>query len=408
MPIDFGIMPFQWLFAAASFAGLGLILLFYFVRGFNTHTIVSGFLALAAKTLGFLVLLLAMPASIPAQSMLTQSAWTPSSYLIVLPLFLSAACLEFLAVIRITKQEWPFKVAVFILVLGLGSLAAAVVFISAPAWHELVFIISAALILIYTSIAALSTLSRDLTRNITEAVLGLSLAGMSLIVAAALGSRVLSETLTAPFRQMPLENLIPAFLLFAILQSLALVLLVQSKAQAERQRRRLRDSQTGVLNLEGFQQGSRKIRHMCGRLDQAVSLVMMQLSDHDTLRSKLSKKQSAKLLKDLVAITGFCLRKYDQIARLDNNCFVMLLPFTDIARAQQACERLQKQLAVELFIEEGDTLFPVAVSMGVTDVPRAEEGIEAAIKRADMALQYAGRNEIRLHPARRSETKTAS
>jgi diguanylate cyclase (GGDEF)-like protein len=123
----------------------------------------------------------------------------------------------------------------------------------------------------------------------------------------------------------------------------------------------------------------------------------MKISDYDRLKSKLSKDEVNELLNNLVAITKFCLRKYDQMAQIGENYFVILLPFTDLIRAQQACERLSRQLAVELLLCDGDASSPVAVSMGITDTPRVEEGVGAAIRRADKALQKAGQNEIITH-----------
>lgn len=397
MPFTFELAPLIWLSAAACFGILSLILPFSFLRGFNTDIIVTGLLALGAKALASLLLLFAI----------LEEALTLSSYPIVLSFFLFAAAFEFLAIIRVIKREWPLRASVVILLLGLGSLATAAVMLPSALLYKTSLTISASFVLIYTSIAALSIINRKSLRIAAEAILGLSLLAMSMIIVLTVVVQIFPDALPSTLNQISTQNLLIVFLLFAVSQSLSLVFIVRTKAQDEERDRRLRNTQTGVLNLEGFEQSSQKIRHMCGRLDQAVSLVVMQISDHNTLTHRLSKNESTQLLRNLVAITSFCLRKYDQIAQLDENYFVILMPFTDITRAQQACERLQKQLAVEMVIKEGENYLPVPVSMGVTDVPRAEEGVEAAIRRANTALQHAGANGIRLYPARRLDLKIA-
>jgi len=193
------------------------------------------------------------------------------------------------------------------------------------------------------------------------------------------------------------NDLLPAFVLLSILQSFSLVFIVRRKFLAEMNNRRMLNPQTGALNLKGFENSAAKIRHMSGRLDQAVSLVVMKISDYDQLKSQLSKEEVNKILTDLVSITKFCLRKYDEMAQVGENQFVLLFPFTDLIRAQQACERLSRQLAVELLVRDGDALSPVAVSMGITDMPRAEKDVDAAIRRADKAMQKAG--QINIFPA---------
>ena len=83
------------------------------------------------------------------------------------------------------------------------------------------------------------------------------------------------------------------------------------------------------------------------------------------------------------------LRPVDHVARFGGEEFVLLLPATDIDRAQEALTRLQRELTASLFMHEGREVF-VTFSGGVT-AWRVGEALDAAIERADEALYEAKR-----------------
>ena len=94
-------------------------------------------------------------------------------------------------------------------------------------------------------------------------------------------------------------------------------------------------------------------------------------------------------LKSLAASVRERLRPGDHLARFGGEDFVVLLPRTEPAEAQQTLTRLQRGLTEALFLYEGREVF-VTFSAGVTGW-RPGEALEAALERADEALYEAKR-----------------
>jgi len=83
------------------------------------------------------------------------------------------------------------------------------------------------------------------------------------------------------------------------------------------------------------------------------------------------------------------LRPSDSLARYGGEEFVVLLPDTPVEEGQVVLTRLQRLLSAEFFTEGEHKVF-ITFSAGVTQY-RADEPIEAALDRADMALYEAKR-----------------
>jgi diguanylate cyclase len=80
----------------------------------------------------------------------------------------------------------------------------------------------------------------------------------------------------------------------------------------------------------------------------------------------------------------------DHVARFGGEEFVVLLPGTPLADAQEALTRLQRTLSKSLFMHEGREVF-VTFSAGVT-VWRTDEPLGSTLERADSALYEAKRS----------------
>ena len=82
-------------------------------------------------------------------------------------------------------------------------------------------------------------------------------------------------------------------------------------------------------------------------------------------------------------------RLREALARYGGEEFVVLLPETSVDDGQQILTRLQRTMSAEFFTHEDKKVF-ITFSAGVT-LYRAEEPIEAALERADIALYEAKR-----------------
>ena len=149
------------------------------------------------------------------------------------------------------------------------------------------------------------------------------------------------------------------------------------------------DALTQVANRRGLAQAfeTESARHAHDGKTLAVALI--DIDNFKKLNDSLGHLAGDEALKALAARVRDALRPIDHVARFGGEEFVMLLPATEIAPAQEALTRLQRDLTVSLFMHEGRDVF-VTFSGGVT-AWRVGESLDAAIERADEALYEAKR-----------------
>jgi diguanylate cyclase len=150
------------------------------------------------------------------------------------------------------------------------------------------------------------------------------------------------------------------------------------------------DALTQVANRRGLAQAfeaesARSLRD--GGAALAVGLI--DIDNFKKLNDSLGHAAGDRALKTLAAAVRERLRPADHLARFGGEEFVVLLPGTEIAEAQQTLTRLQRSLSQSLFMHEGREVF-VTFSAGVT-AWRPGEGLPVSLERADEALYEAKR-----------------
>ena len=150
------------------------------------------------------------------------------------------------------------------------------------------------------------------------------------------------------------------------------------------------DALTQVANRRGLAHAfeAESARHGRGSAPLAVALI--DIDNFKKLNDSLGHSVGDEALKSLAARVRAALRPVDHVARFGGEEFVLLLPATEIAQAQEALTRLQRELTASLFMHDGREVF-VTFSGGVT-AWRAGEALDAAIERADEALYEAKRS----------------
>ena len=155
------------------------------------------------------------------------------------------------------------------------------------------------------------------------------------------------------------------------------------------------DALTQVANRRGLAQA---FDAECARVLRAgeqgsplVSLAigLIDIDNFKKLNDTLGHAVGDQALKALADAVRERLRPVDQIARFGGEEFVVLLPATPVAEAQQALTRLQRSLSEALFLHDRQEVF-VTFSAGVT-AWRVGESLQAALERADEALYEAKR-----------------
>jgi diguanylate cyclase len=157
------------------------------------------------------------------------------------------------------------------------------------------------------------------------------------------------------------------------------------------------DALTQVANRRGLMQAfeaesARAIRAEGGENAAPATLAigLIDIDNFKKLNDTLGHAAGDVALKTLAAAVRERLRPADHLARFGGEEFVVLLPATALAEAQQALTRLQRSLSEALFLHEGREVF-VTFSAGVT-AWRGGEALEAALERADEALYEAKRS----------------
>ena len=175
---------------------------------------------------------------------------------------------------------------------------------------------------------------------------------------------------------------------------------LETKVRAlEAELRRLADEVgTDALTQEANRRGLDKVfAQEQARLsqDQAsadalpLAVGLLDIDNFKKLNDSLGHAVGDVALRSLADKVKQWLRPVDHVARFGGEEFVVLLPQTPVAEAQQILTRLQRQLTASLFMHEGKEVF-VTFSAGVTAY-RPGEALEPALARADEGLYEAKR-----------------
>ncbi|MDH5338303.1 MAG: diguanylate cyclase [Rubrivivax sp.] len=151
------------------------------------------------------------------------------------------------------------------------------------------------------------------------------------------------------------------------------------------------DALTQVANRRGLMQA---FEVECARVERTaagdpLAVGLIDIDNFKKLNDTLGHAAGDQALKLLSAAVRERLRPVDTVARFGGEEFVLLLPGTPVAEAQQTITRLQRDLSASLFMHDGRDVF-VTFSAGVT-AWRPGETLDVALERSDEALYEAKR-----------------
>ncbi len=151
------------------------------------------------------------------------------------------------------------------------------------------------------------------------------------------------------------------------------------------------DALTKVANRRGLAQA---FETECARVQReggpGLAVGLIDIDNFKKLNDTLGHAAGDLALKNLAAQVQARLRPTDHLARFGGEEFVVLIPGSPAAEAQQALTRLQRSLSEALFLHEGREVF-VTFSAGVT-LWQPGEALEDALSRADSAMYEAKRS----------------
>jgi diguanylate cyclase (GGDEF)-like protein len=157
-----------------------------------------------------------------------------------------------------------------------------------------------------------------------------------------------------------------------------------------------RDPLTGVLNRTAFFDRASVELERARRIEKPLSVIMIDLDYFKLINDAYGHAAGDMTLKAFADLCGKHLRAHDFIGRLGGEEFACVLTDADRATASQIAERL-RHAAEDLAIENAPASLRVTISAGVSEIHFGEDGVSAALARADLALYGAkmrGRNKV--------------
>lgn len=139
-----------------------------------------------------------------------------------------------------------------------------------------------------------------------------------------------------------------------------------------------RDYMTGTLNRRGWEAAIAALR----KEDAPLAIYLFDLDDMKQINDAFGHEEGDRLLREFIQLLRRHTRETDVLARLGGDKFVVVMKRM---RSQEDALRKGQEICQSFQAGRCADKLPMAVSAGIA-IWNAEEGIEAAIQRADAAL----------------------
>jgi diguanylate cyclase (GGDEF)-like protein len=164
------------------------------------------------------------------------------------------------------------------------------------------------------------------------------------------------------------------------------------------QRRATTDALTGLANRRQLMAAIETEVRRARRTGRALSLAILDIDHFKRINDTHGHPGGDAVLRDIAAVLRQTTRAGDVLGRIGGEEFAVLMPETDTAQAERACERLRTAVAQHDVALATGGATRVTVSTGVALLTQREDSDEL-VTRADKALYEAkagGRNQVRL------------
>jgi diguanylate cyclase (GGDEF)-like protein len=164
------------------------------------------------------------------------------------------------------------------------------------------------------------------------------------------------------------------------------------------QRRATTDALTGLANRRHLMAAIDTEVRRARRTGRALSLAILDIDHFKRINDAHGHPGGDSVLREIAALLRETTRETDLLGRIGGEEFAVLMPETDRAQAERACERLREAVAGRTIALAAGVTARVTISTGVA-LLSAEEAGDDLVARADGALYAAkagGRNQVRL------------
>ena len=171
---------------------------------------------------------------------------------------------------------------------------------------------------------------------------------------------------------------------------------ISDKREASEKLRRATscDYLTGIANRRAFFDAATLEFERLRRAPRDISLILFDADHFKSVNDRYGHPAGDRVLVHLAELLTAAFRQIDVVARIGGEEFAVLLPSTNLDGALAVAERLRAMVAAQPVDIDG-VVINFTVSGGVACVDRDVSGLDALMKRADLALYAAkdrGRN----------------
>jgi diguanylate cyclase (GGDEF)-like protein len=191
-----------------------------------------------------------------------------------------------------------------------------------------------------------------------------------------------------------------SYLVIALVFQLTLVALVVTRGVVALRRASRYDALTGLLNRRAVQESLEDEVQRSRRLGEPFSLLMIDADHFKAINDVQGHAAGDRALQHLGTLMSAQMRDIDRVGRWGGEEFIVVLPGTALAQAEEVAERLREraQALPPRWQEHAVTL---TLSLGVSQWAGPADELPALMARADGALYRAkanGRNRVEVEP----------
>ena len=191
-----------------------------------------------------------------------------------------------------------------------------------------------------------------------------------------------------------------SYLVLALVFQLTLVALVVTRGVVELRRASRYDALTGLLNRRAAQEALEDELQRSRRLGEPFSVLMIDADHFKSINDLHGHAVGDRALQHLGTLLSAQMRDIDRVGRWGGEEFIVLLPGTPLAQAQEVAERLRERTQ-SLPPRWQERAVPLTVSLGVSQWAGPSDELAALMARADAAMYRAkanGRNRVEVEP----------
>jgi diguanylate cyclase (GGDEF)-like protein len=157
------------------------------------------------------------------------------------------------------------------------------------------------------------------------------------------------------------------------------------------------DRLTGLDNLPCIRQKGEKHAHASVRHDRPLSLCVINLDNFGAIIGRHGSGAGDRVLKSCADLLFRAIRAEDELARIDDDEFALLLPFTKLEQAQHMAERLRMLVEKTALTCTPEPALFITISIGIAELDSGLPQFDTMLASARDALGHAklaGRNRV--------------